>query len=63
MSFTPGDIAYFLEIARQQHFGRAARNLGLTQPAMTKAVRRLEAAMTAFRDALLAHRTTARPAA
>lgn len=45
MSFSPTDIAYFLEAARQQHFGRAARQVGISQPAVTKAVRRLEAAV------------------
>jgi DNA-binding transcriptional LysR family regulator len=43
--FTPSDIAYFLEAARQQHFGRAAREVGISQPALTKAIRRLEAAV------------------
>lgn len=47
MSFSPTDIAYFLEATRQQHFGRAARQLGISQPAVTKAVRRLEAAVGA----------------
>ncbi len=45
MPFSPADIAYFLEAARQQHFGRAARQIGISQPAVTKAVRRLEAAV------------------
>lgn len=45
MLFSPSDIAYFLEVARQQHFGRAARQIGISQPAVTKAVRRLEAAV------------------
>jgi DNA-binding transcriptional LysR family regulator len=42
MSFSPNDIAYFLEAVRQQHFGRAALAVGVTQPAITKAIRRLE---------------------
>src|ERR1019366_6752712 len=45
MSMTPIDIPYFLEVARQQHFGRAAQSAGVTQPAITKAVRRLEDAV------------------
>jgi len=45
MPFAPNDIVYLLEAARQQHFGRAARQAGITQSAMTKAVRRLEEAV------------------
>jgi DNA-binding transcriptional LysR family regulator len=45
MGFSPNDIAYFLEIARQEHIGRAAQEAGVTQPAMTKALRRLEDAV------------------
>jgi len=45
MSFSAIDIAYFLEIARQAHMGRAAQEAGVTQPAMTKALRRLEDAV------------------
>lgn len=45
MNFSPTDIEYFLTIAATQHFGRAALRIGVTQPAMTKAIRRLEAAV------------------
>ena len=36
------DLAYFAAIARHGHMGRAAESLGLTQPALTKSVKRLE---------------------
>ena len=36
------DIAYFLAIAESGSLVRAAENLGLTQPALSKALRRLE---------------------
>lgn len=42
MSFSPSDIAYFLEVAREGHVGRAALTMGVTQPAVSKALRRLE---------------------
>ena len=42
MSFSPGDIAYFLEVVRRGNVGRAAVAVGVTQPAISKAIRRLE---------------------
>src|SRR4051812_12061062 len=39
------DIEYFEEIAEQRHLGRAAEHLGLSQPALSKSLRRLEEAM------------------
>ena len=42
MSLSPTDIAYFLEVARQGHLGRAAQACGVTQPTITKALHRLE---------------------
>lgn len=43
----PRDLAYFEAIAEAGHLGRAAERLGRTQPALTKAVQRLEAAIGA----------------
>src|SRR3954466_2130913 len=39
------DIEYFEEIAEQRHLGRAAERLGLSQPALSKSLRRLEEVM------------------
>jgi DNA-binding transcriptional LysR family regulator len=39
------DIEYFEEIAEQRHLGRAAERLGLSQPALSKSLRRLEDAL------------------
>lgn len=39
------DIEYFEEIAERRHLGRAAERLGLTQPALSKSLRRLEDAL------------------
>lgn len=36
------DLAYFAAIVRHGHVGRAAESLGLSQPALTKCVKRLE---------------------
>ena len=42
MSFSPADISYFLEVAKHAHIGRAAKSSGVTQPAISKAIHRLE---------------------
>ena len=39
------DLRYFVAVAEQGHVGRAAQRLGVTQPALTKGVQRLEASM------------------
>lgn len=41
------DLAYFRAIVEAGHLGRAAEQVGRTQPALTKSVRRLEAALDA----------------
>lgn len=41
------DLIYFLEAAHSGHFGRAAAALGLTQPALTKSIARLERELNA----------------
>jgi DNA-binding transcriptional LysR family regulator len=45
MSYSFNDIAYFLEVVRQGHLGRAAESIGVTQPTISKALRRLEEAV------------------
>src|SRR5450756_2012893 len=39
------DLEYFAVVAEHGHVGRAAESLGLSQPALSKSLRRLEAAM------------------
>src|SRR6478609_8832206 len=39
------DIEYFAVIAEHGHLGRAADTLGLSQPALSKSLRRLERAL------------------
>ena len=41
------DLVYFLQAAHSGHFGRAATALGLTQPALTKCIARLERELNA----------------
>lgn len=41
------DFEYFAVIAEHGHLGRAAESLGLSQPALSKSLRRLESAMQA----------------
>ncbi|MCE9640762.1 MAG: LysR family transcriptional regulator [Betaproteobacteria bacterium] len=38
-------MGYFRVVAQHGHFGRATDKLGLTQPALSKSVARLEAAV------------------
>src|ERR1051326_6175519 len=41
------DLNYFQAVAETGHLGRAAQQLGRTQPALTKCIRRLEDALEA----------------
>lgn len=47
MAMTPNfsDITYFLEVANTQNISRAAERLGLAQPSLSSAIRRLEEAL------------------
>lgn len=39
------DLRYFVAVAEQAHVGRAAQRLGVTQPALTKGIQRLESSL------------------
>jgi DNA-binding transcriptional LysR family regulator len=45
MTFEIRDLQYFAVVAEQSHVSRAAEELGLSQPALSKSLRRLETAL------------------
>jgi DNA-binding transcriptional LysR family regulator len=47
MNYQMRDIEYFAAVAQHGHIGRAAEALGLSQPALSKSLRRLEHSMRA----------------
>lgn len=44
-SISSSDLSYFTEIARTQNLSRAAERLGVTQPSLSLAIKRLESAL------------------
>ena len=46
MSITPEQIRYFITACRYQNFTKAAAELHLTQPGLSKAIRELEGVST-----------------
>ena len=38
-------LEFFIALARQEHFGRAAEQLGITQPTLSAAIKQLEGAL------------------